>query len=217
MKTIAISAVKRTEVGASNAKQVRKEGNIPCNLYGGEGNVNFHVNEIEFNKIINSPNVYFVNLDIEGKKVKAIIKEVQFHPVSDQTLHVDFLEVSENTPVNVVLPIQTTGVSKGILAGGKLRVVTRRLKVRALAKDLPEFISVDISKLKIGQSIKVGELSVSGLTFLDAVNAVVVAVKMSRVATIVDDEEETEEGATEATAEGATTEATAEAEATPAE
>jgi len=213
MKTIAISAVKRTEVGASNAKQVRKEGNIPCNLYGGEGNVNFFVNEIEFNKIINSPNVYFVNLDIEGKKVKAIIKEVQFHPVSDQTLHVDFLEVSEDTPVNVVLPIQTTGVSKGILAGGKLRVVTRRLKVRALAKDLPEFISVDITKLKIGQSVKVGELSVPGLTFLDAANAVVVAVKTSRAAASAASQDDEEEE----TAEGATTEATAEAEATPAE
>ena len=213
MKTIAISAVKRTEVGASNAKQVRKEGNIPCNLYGGEGNVNFHVNEIEFNKIINSPNVYFVNLDIEGKKVKAIIKEVQFHPVSDQTLHVDFLEVAEDTPVNVVLPIQTTGVSKGILAGGKLRVVTRRLKVRALPKDLPEFISVDITKLKIGQSVKVGELSVTGLTFLDAANAVVVAVKTSRAAASAASQDDEEEE----TAEGATTEATAEAEATPAE
>ncbi len=213
MKTIAISAVKRTEVGASNAKQVRKEGNIPCNLYGGEGNENFHVNEIEFNKIINSPNVYFVNLDIEGKKVKAIIKEVQFHPVTDQTLHVDFLEVSEDTPVNVVLPIQTTGVSKGILAGGKLRVVTRRLKVRALPKDLPEFISVDITKLKIGQSVKVGELSVPGLTFLDAANAVVVAVKTSRAAASAASQDDEEEE----TAEGATTEATAEAEATPAE
>ncbi|MDT8413330.1 MAG: 50S ribosomal protein L25/general stress protein Ctc [Vicingaceae bacterium] len=213
MKTIAISAVKRKEVGASNAKQVRKEGNIPCNLYGGEGNVNFFVNEIEFNKIINSPNVYFVNLDIEGEKVKAIIKEVQFHPVTDQTLHVDFLEVAEDTPVNVVLPIQTTGVSKGILAGGKLRVVTRRLKVRALPKDLPEFISVDITKLKIGQSVKVGELSVPGLTFQDAANAVVVAVKTSRAAASAASQDDEEEE----TAEGATTEATAEAEATPAE
>lgn len=213
MKTIAISAVKRTEVGASKAKQIRKEGNIPCNLYGGESNLNFHVNEIEFNKIINSPNVYFINLDVEGKKVKAIIKDVQFHPVTDQTLHVDFLEVSENVPVNVVLPIQTTGVSKGILAGGKLRVVTRRLKVKSLAKDLPEFISIDITRLKIGQSVKVGELSVPGLTFLDAANAVVVAVKTSRAAASAASQDDEDEE----TAEGATTEATAEAEATPAE
>ncbi|PKP48336.1 MAG: 50S ribosomal protein L25 [Bacteroidetes bacterium HGW-Bacteroidetes-12] len=213
MKTIALNAIKRTEVGSVNANQIRKSGNIPCNLYGVNGNTNFHVNEIIFNKIINSPEVYFIDLDIEGKKHKAIIKEVQFHPVTDKTLHIDFLEVAEDKPINVVLPIKITGVSKGILAGGKLRIVTRRLKVRALAKDLPEFIAIDITKLKIGQAIKVGELSITGLTFLDASNAVIAAIKMSRVATIVDEEEETEEGATEATAEGAT----AEAEATSAE
>src|SRR5690606_3156554 len=213
MKTIALSAVKRAEVGSSNAKQLINERKVPCNLYGGEGNENFFVDEIEFNKIINSPNVYFVNLDIEGKKVKAIIKDVQFHPVSDKTLHVDFLEVADNKPITVVLPIKTTGTSKGILAGGKLRVVTRRLKVKGLPTDMPEFITVDITPLKIGQSVKVGELSVPGLTFLDADNAVVVAIKTSRAAASAasqdDDEEETAEGATE--------EATAEAEAAPAE
>ena len=194
MKTIALSANKRTEVGAANAKQIRKEGNIPCNLYGINGNINFYVNEIIFNKIINSPEVYFVELDIEGRKHNAIIKEVQFHPVTDRTLHVDFLEVAEDKQVNVTLPIQTTGVSKGILAGGKLRVVTRRLKVRALAKDLPEFITIDITPLKVGQAVKVGELSVPGITFLDAANAVVVAIRTSRVATSTasQDEEETE-------------------------
>lgn len=207
MKTIALSANKRTEVGASNAKQIRKEGNIPCNLYGINGNTNFHVNEIIFNKIINSPEVYFVELDIEGKKHKAIIKEVQFHPVTDKTLHVDFLEVTEDKQVNVTLPIQTTGVSKGILAGGKLRVVTRRLKIRALAKDLPEFITIDITSLKVGQTVKVGELSVPGITFLDAANAVVVAIKASRTAAASQDEEEEENAET----------ATAEAEATTAE
>lgn len=206
MKKIALSAIKRTEVGSVDAKQIRKEGNIPCNLYGVSGNTNFYVNEIIFNKIIHSPEVYFVELDIEGKKYNAIIKEVQFHPVSDKTLHVDFLEVTENKPVSVVLPIKTTGVSKGILAGGKLRIVTRRLKVRALAKDLPEFITIDITPLKVGQAIKVGELSVSGLTFLDAANAVVVAVKSSRVAAAASGEEE-----------AATTTVAAEAETTPAE
>lgn len=190
MKTIALSAIKRTDIGSVDAKKIRKEGNIPCNLYGIHGNTNFHVNEIIFNKIINSTEVYFVDLDIEGKKHKAIIKEVQFHPVSDKTLHVDFLEVTEDKPVNIVLPIKTTGVSKGILAGGKLRIVTRRLKIRALAKDLPEFISIDITPLKIGQSIKIADISVPGLTFLDAANAVVVAIKTSRVAASAEPEDE---------------------------
>ena len=212
MKTIALSAIKRTEVGSVDAKQIRKEGNIPCNIYGVNGNTNFHVNEIIFNKIINSPEVYFVDLDIDGKKHKAIIKEVQFHPVTDKTLHVDFLEVSKDKPVNVTLPVKTTGTSKGVLAGGKLRMVTRRLKVRGLIEDLPEFIEVDITSLKIGQTFKVADLNVKGLTFLDAANAVVVAVKMSRVATVVDDEEEVAEDSAEQGAE-----ASAEVEATPAE
>jgi len=212
MKTIALSAIKRTEVGSVDAKQIRKEGNIPCNIYGVNGNTNFHVNEIIFNKIINSPEVYFVDLDIDGKKHKAIIKEVQFHPVTDKTLHVDFLEVSKDKLVNVTLPVKTTGTSKGVLAGGKLRMVTRRLKVRGLVEDLPEFIEVDITSLKIGQTFKVADLNVKGLTFLDAANAVVVAVKMSRVATVVDDEEEVVEASAEQGAEAST-----EVEATPAE
>jgi large subunit ribosomal protein L25 len=170
------------------------------------------VNEIIFNKIINSPEVYFVDLDIDGKKHKAIIKEVQFHPVTDKTLHVDFLEVSKDKLVNVTLPVKTTGTSKGVLAGGKLRMVTRRLKVRGLVEDLPEFIEVDITSLKIGQTFKVADLNVKGLTFLDAANAVVVAVKMSRVATVVDDEEEVVEASAEQGAEAST-----EVEATPAE
>ncbi|NCP46316.1 MAG: 50S ribosomal protein L25 [Flavobacteriales bacterium CG18_big_fil_WC_8_21_14_2_50_32_9] len=212
MKTIALSAIKRTEVGSVDAKQIRKEGNIPCNIYGVNGNTNFHVNAIIFNKIINSPEVYFVDLDIDGKKHKAIIKEVQFHPVTDKTLHVDFLEVSKDKLVNVTLPVKTTGTSKGVLAGGKLRMVTRRLKVRGLVEDLPEFIEVDITSLKIGQTFKVADLNVKGLTFLDAANAVVVAVKMSRVATVVDDEEEVVEASAEQGAEAST-----EVEATPAE
>ncbi|MBW6484271.1 MAG: 50S ribosomal protein L25 [Vicingaceae bacterium] len=212
MKTIALSAIKRTEVGSVNANQIRKEGNIPCNIYGVNGNTNFYVNEIIFNKIINSPEVYFVDLDIDGKKHKAIIKEVQFHPVTDKTLHVDFLEVSKEKPVNVTLPVKTIGTSKGILAGGKLRMVTRRLKVRGLVEDLPEFIEIDITNIKIGQSFKVGDLNIKGLTFLDAANAVVVAVKMSRVATVVDDDEEVVEDSAEQGAE-----ASAEVEAAPAE
>lgn len=200
MKTIALSAIKRTEVGSVDAKQIRKEGNIPCNIYGVSGNTNFYVNEIIFNKIIHSPEIYFIDLDIEGKKHKAIIKEVQFHPVTDKTLHIDFLEVAEDKPLNVVLPIKATGTSKGILAGGKLRVVTRRLKVRALAKDLPEFITIDITSLKLGQAVKVGELAVPGITFLDAANAVVVAIKTSRAAASAAAQDDEEDAATEITA-----------------
>jgi len=201
MKSVALQGNKRTDRGTTNAKALRTEEKVPAVLYGGKENTHFTVNEIQFGKLINSPNVYFVDLDVDGSKHRAIIKEVQYHPVTDRVLHVDFLEVIEGQPLTVNLPIQLTGQSKGVLNGGKLRMVTRRLQVRGLAEAMPEFITIDITSLRIGQSIKVGALSIDGLTFLDSENAVVVAVKRSRV--VVEDEEEEEEGEEGATAEGA--------------
>lgn len=212
MKSVALQGNKRTDRGTTNAKALRTEEKIPAVLYGGKENTHFTVNEIQFGKIINSPNVYFVDLDIDGAKHRAIIKDVQFHPVTDKVLHIDFLEAVEGQPLTVNLPIKLTGQSRGVLNGGKLRVVTRRLKVRGLAEAMPEFITIDISPLRIGQSIKVEAISADGLTFLDSENSVVVAVKRSRVA-IADDEDEDEEGTEEgATAEGAEAPAEASAE-----
>ena len=205
MKSIALQGNKRAERGTTNAKALRNEEKIPAVLYGGKENTHFTVKEIPFGKIINSPNVYFVDLDIDGSKHRAIIKDVQFHPVTDKVLHADFLEVSEGKAVTVNMPIKLTGNSKGVLNGGKLRMVTRRLKVSGLAEVLPEFITIDITNLRIGQSIKVGDINVDGLSLLDAANAVVVAVKRSRVSAADEEEEEGEEGAE------ATTEETAEA------
>jgi|TARA_R110001592_G_scaffold198129_1_gene446321 large subunit ribosomal protein L25 len=207
MKSIALQGNKRAERGTTNAKALRNEEKIPAVLYGGKENTHFTVKEIPFGKIINSPNVYFVDLDIDGSKHRAIIKDVQFHPVTDKVLHADFLEVSEGKAVTVNMPIKLTGNSKGVLNGGKLRMVTRRLKVSGLAEVLPEFITIDITNLRIGQSIKVGDINVDGLSLLDAANAVVVAVKRSRVSAADEEEEEGEEGAE------ATTEETAEASA----
>ncbi|MCB0409989.1 MAG: 50S ribosomal protein L25/general stress protein Ctc [Flavobacteriales bacterium] len=211
MKSVALKGNKRADRGSSDAKSLRKEEKIPAVLYGGKDNVHFTVNQIQFEKIINSPNVYFVDLDIEGSKHRAIVKDVQFHPVTDKVLHIDFLEAIEGQAITVSLPIKITGTSKGVLAGGKLRTVTRRLKVRGLAEALPDFITVDITPLKIGQSIKVADLASDGLTFLDAANAVVVAIKMSRAAMSASsgDEDEEEGEATEAAAEE-TAEASAE-------
>lgn len=203
MKSIALQGNKRADRGTTDAKALRNAEKIPAVLYGGKENTHFTVNEIQFGKIINSPNVYFVNLDVDGSTHRAIIKDVQFHPVTDRVLHIDFLEVEEGKAITVNLPIKLTGASKGVLAGGKLRVVTRRLKVRGLAEALPEFITIDITPLKIGQSIKVENISVDGLTLLDAANAVVVAVKRSRVSTADTDEDEDEEGAEAATSDAA--------------
>jgi len=205
MKSIALKGNKRTDRGSSDAKSLRKEDKIPAVLYGGKESTHFMIDEIPFGKIINSPNVYFVDLNIDGTTVRSIIKEIQYHPVTDKVLHVDFLEVVAGKPVTVLLPIKITGTSKGVISGGKLRTVTRRLRVRGLADALPEAITVDITPLNIGQSIKVGDIKVSGLTLLDAANAVVVAVKMSRAAVAgasVEEEEVTAEATpTEAAAE----------------
>tara|TARA_R110001592_G_scaffold205863_2_gene456469 strand:+ start:10256 stop:10885 length:630 start_codon:yes stop_codon:yes gene_type:complete len=208
MKSIALQGNKRADRGTTDAKALRNAEKIPAVLYGGKENTHFTVNEIQFGKIINSPNVYFIDLDIDGTKHRAIVKDVQFHPVTDRVLHIDFLEVMEGKVVTVNMPIKLTGNSRGVLNGGKLRVVTRRLKVNGLAEALPEFITIDITNVRIGQSIKVGDIKVDGLSLLDTANAVVVAVKRSRVSAA--DEEEEEEGEEGAEA---TTEETAEASA----
>lgn len=201
MKTVELSGNKRATTGKNNAAQLRKEGKIPCVLYGGKDNIHFSVDAIKFEKLIYTPEVFFINLDVDGDKYKAIIKDVQFNPVSDKASHVDFQLVEDNKETIVKLPVKLTGSSKGVLAGGKLRMVSRRLKVKGLPADLPENIEVDITNLKIGDSIKVGELNLNGITFLDSPNAVVAAVRMSRAAMSGADEELEEETSEETPAE----------------
>lgn len=202
MKSVALSGNKRAERGTSNAKSLRKEEQIPAVIYGGKENAHFTVNEVAFSKLVNTPEVFFIDLDIDGTTFKAIIKEVQYHPVTDRPIHVDFLEVFEDKAVTVKLPVKLTGNSRGVINGGKLRVVTRKLRVNGLPSALPEFIELDITDLRIGQSIKVDAINVDGLKFLDASNAVVVAIKRSRVS-VADEEEEGEEGAEGEATEGA--------------
>ena len=203
MKSVALSGNNRAEKGSSKSNILRKEEKVPCVIYGGKENIHFSVNEILFSKIVHSPEVYFIDLDIDGKKYKAIIKAVQYHPVTDRPIHIDFLEVNENKALTVSIPVKLTGNARGVLNGGKLRMVTRKLKVSGLPNAIPEAVELDITNLRIGQSIKVGEIKVDGLAFLDASNAVVVAIKRSRVAAgdDVDEDEDGEEGA-EASAEG---------------
>jgi len=192
MKSVALSGNKREERGTAKSNLLRKEEKIPCVIYGGKENVHFTVNEVKFNKLVNTPEVYFVDLDIDGAKVKAIIKAVQYHPVTDKPLHVDFLEVIEDKAITVKIPVKLIGRSKGIANGGTLRTAKKILAINGLPSAIPENIEIDITELRIGQSIKVGELNFPGLTFLGADNAVVVAVKMSRA--VIADEEEGEEG-----------------------
>lgn len=172
---------------------MRNAGLVPCVLYGQGSQTHFTIKDIAIEKLVFNPDVFQIELDIEGKKTNAIIQDLQQDPITDKVLHVDFLELDAKKPVKVALPVRLTGSSRGVLAGGKLMQVFRRLKVIALPGELPEAIIIDIAKLRIGQSIRVGDLETSGLKFVDAKSAVVVSVKMARGASKAaeaDDEEE---------------------------
>ena len=180
MKTAQLSGSPRVNVGKKDATALRNAGRVPCVLYGTGEQTHFHVKLNDIEKIVYSPEVYQVELDVEGKKARGIIRELQQHPVTDKIQHVDFLEVTDSKPITVGLPVRITGSSQGIMAGGKLMQAFRRLRSNGLAKDLPDAITLDITKLRIGQSIRVKSINIPGVTFLDPANAVVVAVKMAR-------------------------------------
>ncbi len=200
MKSIDLKGHLRTEIGKKGSKSLRKEGNVPCELYGGE-NVHFYVSEIALKKVIYTPNTYMINLDIDGKKYQAVMRESQFHPVTGRTLHIDFEQVSNDKPVKVKLPLVTEGAAPGVLNGGKLKINMRKVFVQGLLDKLPEEVKIDISSMKIGNSIRVKDLNYEGVTILDPQSNVLVSVATSRNA-IVDDEPVAEEAEkTEAAAE----------------
>jgi large subunit ribosomal protein L25 len=193
MKVAPLSGSLRANVGKKDAKAMRNAGLVPCVLYGQGSQTHFTIKDIAIEKLVFNPDVFQIELDIEGKKTNAIIQDLQQDPITDKVLHVDFLELDAKKPVKVALPVRLTGASRGVLAGGKLMQVFRRLKVIAIPGELPEAIIIDIAKLRIGQSIRVGDLETSGLKFVDAKSAVVVSVKMARGASKAaeaDDEEE---------------------------
>lgn len=193
MKVSQLSGSPRVNVGKKDAKALRDAGQVPCVLYGQGTQTHFAIKDIAIEKLIFNPDVFQIELDIDGKKTMAIIQEIQQNPITDKVTHVDFLELDAKKPVKVALPVRLTGASRGVMAGGKLMQVFRRLKVIALPGDLPEAIVIDITKLRIGQSVRVGDLETSGLKFVDAKSAVVVAVKMARGASKaaeIDDEDE---------------------------
>jgi len=196
MKTAQLSGSLRVNVGKKDATALRNAGRVPCVLYGTGEQTHFHVKLNDIEKIVLSPEVYQVHLDVEGKKARGIIRELQQHPVTDRIRHVDFLEITDTKPVTVALPVRLTGSSRGVLAGGRLMQVFRSLRSTGLVQDLPDAITLDISKLRIGQSIRVKAIDIPGITFLDPANAVVVSVKMARGAVKgadADDDEEEEE------------------------
>ncbi|MDF1560921.1 MAG: 50S ribosomal protein L25/general stress protein Ctc [Bacteroidales bacterium] len=181
MKSIEIKAASRDHFGKKSSNSLRAENNVPCVMYGGEENLHFYAHENAFRKLVYTPEVYLVSLIIDGKSYNAVMKDLQFHPVSDKLLHIDFIEVSDKKPVTINIPIKITGESAGVKAGGKLRIKRRSLRVRGLAADLPDHLNIDITKLQIGQSIKIGDLSYDKLEITDNKRAMVAAVAVSRV------------------------------------
>lgn len=207
MKRVSMSGSPREGVGKKDAKAQRRAGNVICVMYGGEEQVSFTLPEKKFDKIIFTPDVYLVDLEISGKNYVALLKDVQYHPVSDSVLHADFLQVLEKKPITVSIPIVLTGISIGVMNGGKLTVKMRKLSLKGLFSDIPENIVIDITKLKIGMGVQVKDIKIDKITLLDNPNNVVLNVKTARG--VADDEEEETEGEGEA-AEGTETSEAAE-------
>jgi len=217
MKSITINGSKRESVGKKATKALRNAGQIPCVLYGGDQPVHFSAAELAFSKLVYTPNAHTVVIALEDTSYNAVLQDIQFHPVTENILHIDFYQLFEDKEIAMDIPVILTGNSIGVRAGGVLRRNRRKLRIKALPTNLPDFIEVDISKLRIGNKVYVSELPSEDYKFLHGDNTVVCQVKQSRVsvAELEDDEdEETEGGAegTEAAAEGA-----AEATAAPAD
>ena len=181
MKTIEIVGSLRKDLGKKATKALRKAGNVPCIVYGGKENVNFFASEPDFKNLVYTPNVYIVKLSIEGKVYSAIMKEIQFHPVSDKILHIDFVEIAEDKAIEITIPVRTVGSSIGVKKGGKLSLAKRGLKVKALAKYLPDVLEVNIETLDVGQSVKVGNLNYENITILNGSREPVVSILSSRL------------------------------------
>ena len=182
MKTFTLSGVSRSETGKKASKKVRKEGLIPAVLYGGESNTHFSVKQEDIRNLIFSPNIYVVDLTIDGVTRKAVLKEVQFHPVKDTVLHIDFLEVKEGKPIQMAVPVVLEGLAEGVKAGGKLTLEKRKLKVKASYTAIPDTLKIDVTNLGIGKSLQIGQLSFENLELMEAKNAIVCSVKLTRAA-----------------------------------
>ncbi len=203
MKTVSLSGSLRENVGKKDAKKNRREGKVPCVIYGGEKQIHFAIEEKSFKKIIFTPEVYLINIKVDGKEYQTILQDIQYHPVNDNILHADFLEITPEKPVTIAVPVKFEGVAPGVLQGGRLVKKIRKLKVSGLAEDLPDFIMLSIDKLDIGISIRVKDVVYKNLTFLDTPNAVIVAAKTARG---MSEEELAEEEAAEAAAAAAAAE-----------
>ena len=203
MKKVSLSGSLRENVGKKDAKKVRREGNIPCVVYGGKEQHHFVAKYQDFEKLVFSPDVFLVNIEIDGNTYPSVMQEVQYHPVTDKILHADFVEISETKPITVGVPVQIEGSSPGVMAGGQMIKKLHRLRVSGLVKDIPALIKVDISDLMIGNSVKIRDMEAENISFLDPANAVIVRVKTARTATEIEGEEDEDAEGAEEGVEGA--------------
>lgn len=187
MKSIAVKGssraiAERSSEQAKAIKEIRNNEGIPCVIYGGGTNDHFTVLESAVRKLIYTPEIFSVELNIDGVEKKAIVKDIQFHPVTDKILHIDFYEINETEPIVMEVPIKLHGLAKGVRAGGKLQSQMRKLKVKALYTHIPEKLNIDVTNLDLGKTIKVGEVSFENLEILNAKAAVICAVRLTRAA-----------------------------------
>lgn len=180
MESIALKASLRKETGKKSSKDARKNETVPCVLYGGKENITFQVSDADFRNIIYTPVVYLVQLNVDGKEYNAILKDLQFHPVSDKLLHVDFLEVLPDKPITVELPVKIIGSAIGVREGGKMVLEKRKLMVRGLIKNIPGEVSIDITNLVVGKSVKVGRLNPEGFEIVASAETPIVSVRATR-------------------------------------
>ncbi len=189
MKEISVQAKYRTATGKKATKELRKTGYVPCNLYGEAKDENgkpqakaIAILSTDLRKLIYTPHVYVVKIDLEGEQHVAVMKELQFHPTTDQVLHIDFYEVHEDKPLTIGIPVHLVGLAQGIRDGGRMNLSIRKIEVTAPYKQIPEQLDVDVTNLRIGKSIKVGELSYEGLELATSKEVVVCSIKMTRAA-----------------------------------
>ncbi len=180
MKSVQLSGSLRANVGKVDAKAIRLKGHVPCVIYGGKEQIHFHADERVFKPVIFTPNAHIIEINLDGKVYRTVLQEAQYHKITDKLIHADFLEIVEGKPVTANIPVLLTGQSEGVKKGGKLVLKMRKLKVRGIADKLPDSIEINISKLDIGDSIAVGDITVEGASLLNAKNVSVVSVVTTR-------------------------------------
>ncbi len=205
MKTIAIEGTLRKDLGSKSAKQLRREGNVPCVIYGGEENIHFYTADSNFKDLLFTAEAHLVEINVDGKTYKAVIRDVQYHPVTDETEHIDFYQTSPDKEITILVPINLIGNARGVRNGGRLKVNLRKLRVKASEENLPGKLDIDIENLRIGQAIRVEDVKTDGFEIMHEPQRTILTIQTARNAVEdLDEEEEDAEGAEgeEGTAEG---------------